>query len=182
MDRLAPMLDDDSRNALNSQRLDAAFVLEDYDLALKILSAGVADRDEAWHTLATTKVRAHQALQQKNYDEAIKQFRAFMSAIEKQEEDTTPDPTTAAVHSKETILGRNTKRIAEIYALAQRPDEAAKAYAEARKHFEKALQKNADVLADAAKKGGNALVVAKETCAATEKMIREELATIPDVK
>lgn len=159
-DVLSPLLEDDStRNALNALMLDGCFVVEDYDRALKLLEKGIADRDENWHAMATTKVKAHKALQAKDTDEAVKQFRAFMEIIAKSEEES-PDPVTNVVHTRDMILGRNAKRIGDIYKDAARADDAKKAYVEAKAYYEKAL---------AADKAGEE----------TEKLIRAELGAIP---
>jgi tetratricopeptide (TPR) repeat protein len=159
-DVLSPLLEEDStRNALNALMLDGCFVVEDYDRALKLLETGIADRDESWHAMAITKVKAHKALQAKNVDEAVKQFRAFMEIIAKSEEDS-PDPVTNVVHTRDMILGRNAKRIGDIYKDAGRAEEAKKAYGEAKAFYEKALDAN---------KAGEE----------TEKLIRKELGEIP---
>lgn len=157
---LSPLLEEDSsRNALNALMLDGAFLVEDYTRALTLLEKGIADRDEAWHTMAKTKVLAHKALQDKDVDGAVKQFRAFMEIIAKSEEDS-PDPVSNIVHTRGMILGRNAKRIGEIYRDAGRADEAAKAFAEAKDLYAKALADN---------KAGEE----------TEKLIREEMAALP---
>ncbi len=141
MDALRPLLDEDARrNTLDSLMLDAAFVTEDFERVLAIIDAGVPDRDEAWHTMTRTKVLAHIALQKGEIDEAIKQFRAFMDIIANTTE-VTPDPTSGVVYTPEAILGINAKRIGDIYKKAGRADEAKAAYAEAKGHYEKALQR-----------------------------------------
>ena len=158
VDKLIPTLKEQSmQDSLVSYQLDASFLIEDYDRALKILEKGVAERDAAWHKMAITKVKAHKALKDKQYDDAIKYFREFMGTLS--EEDTT-DPVTDVVYSKLTLLGNNEKRIGDIYIDAGRSADAAKAYGAARDWYKKAL---------AANKAG----------AETEKYIKEQIAALP---
>ena len=139
LDAVRPLLEDDAhRNTVDSLMLDAAFVTEDYERALAILEAGVPDRDEEWHTLTKTKIRAHIALQKGDIDEAVKGFRSFMDIVGKTT-DTQPDPTSGVVYSPAMIQGFNAKRIGDIYTKAGRAAEASQAYAEARGFYEKAL-------------------------------------------
>lgn len=159
-DVLSPLLEEDStRNALRALMLDACFVTEDYDRALKLLEERIADRDDEWHTMAIAKVKAHKALQEKKVDEAVKLFREFMEIIAKSKEDS-PDPVSNVVHTRDMILGRNAKRIGDIYRDAGRADDAKKAYAEAKSLYDKALKAN---------KAGEE----------TEQLIRKEMGEIP---
>ena len=139
LDAVRPLLDDDSRrNSVDSLLLDAAFIVEDYKRVLSIIEAGIPDRDEAWHNMTRTKVKAHIALQDGDIDEAVKQFRAFMDIIATSTE-TTPDPSSNVVYTPKMILGFNARRIGDIYAKAGRKAEADKSYAEARGYYEEAL-------------------------------------------
>lgn len=159
-DTLLPLLEDDrSRNGLKSLILDAAFMLDDYDRALKMLEAGMPDRDRSWHEMALTKVKAHKALQENDVDEAVRQFRAFMVIVAGSGKDSS-DPASNIVHTRDMILGRNAKRIGDIYTEAGRKGEARVAYAEAKLFYEKALEGN---------------TAGEET----EKLIRDELAEVP---
>lgn len=165
MDALAPLLDEDARrNTLDSLMLDAAFVTEDFERVLAIIDAGIADHDEAWHTMTRTKVLAHIALQKGNVDEAVKQFRAFMDLIAKTT-DVTPDPTSDVVYTPEAILGINAKRIGDIYKDAGRNEEAAKAYEEAKGYYQKALER--------AKGSETERGLGSETVEAIEKALKE---------
>lgn len=139
LDAVRPLLDDDSRrNSVDSLLLDAAFIVEDYERVLAIIEAGIPDRDEDWHNMTRTKIKGHIALQKGDVDEAVKQFRAFMDIVAKSTENT-PDPSSNVVYTPSMILGINARRIGDIYKDAGRADEAAKAFAEARGYYEKAL-------------------------------------------
>ncbi|MDD5705775.1 MAG: hypothetical protein PHR35_07600 [Kiritimatiellae bacterium] len=132
--------DDETRNQIRTMVLDASFVLEDYDTALNMLQTGMPGRDASWHAMAISKVKAHQALKTNKPREAVKYFREFMATIATAKDEDTSDPATGLVHSKSMILGRNAKRIGDILAAIPDAAEAAKAYAEARGYYEKALQ------------------------------------------
>lgn len=145
--RLAPLAtDDETRNAIRTMVLDASFVLEDYDTSLSILRSRIAGRDEAWHTMAISKVQAHKALKENKPRDAVKYFREFMATVVAAKEETTSDPETGLVHSKAMILGRNAKRIGDILKGTTPPDEtgAQKAYGEARDYFKQALEGEKD--------------------------------------
>jgi len=143
--RLAPLAeDDDTRNSIRTMVLDAAFVREDYATALEILEKGIAGRDAAWHAMAISKVRAHQALQADKPREAVKYFREFMATISTSPDEATSDPATGLMHSRAMILGRNAKRIGDVLAKIPDAEAARKAYAEARDFYQKALADEKD--------------------------------------
>ena len=84
-----------------------------------------------------------------------------MATVATAKEDDTSDPATGVVHSREMILGRNAKRIGDILSGMQPPDtaNAAKAYAEAKDYYGKAL--------------------AREQDPAAVELIRKEMAGVP---
>ncbi len=141
-ERLIPLAqDDDTRNSIRTMVLDSCFLVEDYDGALKILHAGIAGYDKPWHDMAIAKVEAHKALKENRPLDAIKSFRAFMATVEVSKENDAADPSTGVIHTKPMILGRNAKRIGDIYRDQVKDAEAAKtAYAEARKYYQTALE------------------------------------------
>ena len=141
-ERLIPLAqDDDTRNSIRTMVLDSCFLVEDYDGALKILRAGVAGYDKDWHEMAISKVEAHKALKENRPMDAIKSFRAFMATVEAGKDNEAADPATGVVHTKPMILGRNAKRIGDIFRdQVKDAEEAKKAYAEARKYYQEALE------------------------------------------
>jgi hypothetical protein len=141
-EKLLPKLTD--KNILNPTKtmlLDGAFILEDFDAAITRLEAGIPDRDEGWHKMALAKVKAHRALKNKQPREAVQFFRDFMACVLTAKDEDTSDPATGTVHTKEMILGRNAKRIAEILAAIPDPEAAAKTFDEALGYYRKALEK-----------------------------------------
>ena len=141
-ERLIPLAqDDDTRNSIRTMVLDSCFLVEDFDGALKILRAGVAGYDKDWHEMAISKVEAHKALKENRPMDAIKSFRAFMATVEAGKDNEAADPATGVVHTKPMILGRNAKRIGDIFRdQVKDAEEAKKAYAEARKYYQEALE------------------------------------------
>ena len=144
--RLIPLAqDDDIRNSIRTMVLDSCFLVEDYDGALKILRAGIAGYDQAWHDMAIAKVEAHKALKENRPVDAIKSFRTFMATVEASKDSEASDPATGVVHTKPMILGRNAKRIGDIYRDGVKDEAAAKAaYEEARKYYQAALEGKPD--------------------------------------
>lgn len=135
--------DDDSRTAIRTMVLDSCFLLEDYDTALKILKEGVAGYDKAWHDMAIAKVSAHKALKENRAEDAIMAFRSFMATISASTDSDAADPSTGVVHTKEMILGRNAKRIGDIYRDMVKDEARAKAaYEEARQYYKITLDTN----------------------------------------
>lgn len=139
--------------------LDGAFLTDDYARALTILKEGIPNRDKEWHETAICKIQAHKDLSEGRKKEAIVNFRKFMDSVAKtemQEE----DPTTGIVFTREMCLGKNAKRIGDIYASMGSRNDARKAYDEARGYYEKAVK--------TAKQGSP-----------EERLIRAEMGAIP---
>ncbi len=145
-ERLIPLAqDDDIRNSIRTMVLDSCFLIEDYDGALRILRQGIGGYDKAWHDMAIAKVEAHKALKENRPADAIKSSRAFMSIIEVSKDNEASAPSTGVVHTKPMILGRNAKRIGDIYKQQLNNEAEAKAaYAEARKYYQDALDAKPD--------------------------------------
>lgn len=131
---------DDWRSSIRTVLLDYAFLLEDYDAAIRIIEGRIGGYDDNWHAMALAKVKAHKAMKEQNPLEAIREFRKFMAIVQASEEETTSDPSTGATHTREMILGRNAARIAQLYESASDAENAKKAYDEARGYFTKALE------------------------------------------
>lgn len=138
---LKPQLKEESDLAMAAGiQLDAGFRLEDYAALVKVLEQGVPGHDKGWHDTMINKVLAHLDLKEGRTDEAVKRFRTFMASIEAQDDQGHRDPVTDERVTKDMILGYNARRIGDIYAKANRADDAAKAYAEAKADYEKALK------------------------------------------
>lgn len=124
--------------------LDISYFREDFETSLAIIERGLVIEDSAQKAMMITKVKAHIALKKGNYKEAIGFFRSFMAGIA-QDRSTSFDPLENIRVSPSMILGMNARRIGDLWMKAGSSDEAAKAYAEARQHYEAALKEFADV-------------------------------------
>ncbi len=131
-------------NGIKVKVLDGAFITGNYAAAIEMLEQGIPGRDEAWHKMSLPKVRAHYALERNQPREAVKHFREFMKVWQEQDKEEEFDPSTNVAYSKEWILGRNAARIAKILEGIPDQAEAAKAKAEAKGYFVKALEKAKD--------------------------------------
>ena len=134
------------RNEIRSKLLDGCFLVQDYDRALALAEARIPGpgRDEQWHVAVITKIKAHRALQRHKPREAVKCFREFMDFLRAAKGTDVPDPATGRNYPKEMILGRNAKRIGDIFAGIPAAAEADKAYAEARDFYAQARKKATD--------------------------------------
>ncbi len=120
--------------------LDMGFFLEKYAESLALVESDLFKDDERVMTgVLAAKIKAHLALQEKRTDDAVRHFREFMLLISKQMVDREMDPLDGSWVTADMVMGLNCRRIGDILAEAGRAEEAAKAYAEARGYYEKAL-------------------------------------------
>jgi tetratricopeptide (TPR) repeat protein len=129
---------EDEKTKLRQMLLDAAFLAEDYRRALKILEQGIPEYDKQWHDMAIVKVKAHLAMKEGKKAEAIEHLRTFMEYVATWDKPAR-DPASGVPHTKEMTLGRNAKRIGDIYKSMGDTEGAAKAYEEAGGYYEKSL-------------------------------------------
>ncbi len=135
----------DLRGSVKTIVLDYSFVSKDYDTALKMLESGIGDNDKLWHDMSIAKVKGHKALAEGKALDAVKNFRLFMSLLQSSEDsEAEEDPATGVIHTREMILGRNAKRIGDIYASINDAAMAASAYNEARDYYKKTLATETD--------------------------------------
>lgn len=131
--------DDVNYDSVKLALLDCSFLTDDFERAFSILKTGMPGRTDDWVQSLVVKLKAHQALKEKRYADAIAHFREFMKFVKNSMEDETSDPSTGTAYNKEMIYGRNERRIGEIYENNLKdPAAARKAYAAARKHYEAA--------------------------------------------
>ena len=147
--RLEPLLKEEAdRSLLSTFRLDTAFMLDDYQEALRLLEAGISDHDEAWHKLSIVKVKAHIALQDKKYDEAAALFREFVSLLPDEEQF---DPQTGIGYTRDILAAKNEVRIGDFLKEAGRAEDAKAAYEKANELFSKCLA-DEKIVSDARRK------------------------------
>ena len=146
-EKLLPLCSKDGAASLTERRLDAFFLVGDYDSAITLLESGkITTRTPLWCKGTAAKLRAHKAMDAKDYKEAIKQLQVFgefmLSDEQKDFEDC--DPTTGIFYSREWVVARNYMRC---FNMATELKDAAKAaeYKElAKKNFAVALKKAKD--------------------------------------
>ena len=146
-EKLLPLCTKDGAASLTERRLDAFFLVGDYDSAITLLESGkITTRTPLWCKGTAAKLRAHKAMDAKDYKEAIKQLQVFgefmLSDEQKDFEDC--DPTTGIFYSREWVVARNYMRC---FNMATELKDAAKAaeYKElAKKNFAVALKKAKD--------------------------------------
>ena len=146
-EKLLPLCTKDGAASLTERRLDAFFLVGDYDSAITLLESGkITTRTPLWCKGTAAKLRAHKAMDAKEYKEAIKQLQVFgefmLSDEQKDFEDC--DPTTGIFYSREWVVARNYMRC---FNMATEMKDAAKAaeFKElAKKNFAIALQKAKD--------------------------------------
>ncbi len=132
--RLAPSLEENNAQSMKLITLDLTFILEDYAASIALVKSRIPGQDDAWHAFIIRKLEAHLALQQGRHEDAIKSFRDFMKLTEEINKPES-DPTTGILHTTEMILGRNAKRIGDIYLSINKKEDAAKAYTEAKQYY-----------------------------------------------
>ena len=143
-EKLLPLCTKDGAASLTERRLDAFFLVGDYDSAITLLESGkITTRTPLWCKGTAAKLRAHKAMDAKEYKEAIKQLLVFgefmLSDEQKDFEDC--DPTTGIYYSREWVVARNCMRCSNMSRELGDTAAADKYKAEAKKYFTIALEK-----------------------------------------
>ena len=143
-EKLLPLCTKDGAASLTERRLDAFFLVGDYDSAITLLESGkITTRTPLWCKGTAAKRRAHKAMDAKEYKEAIKQLQVFgefmLSDEQKDFEDC--DPTTGIYYSREWVVARNFMRCSNMSRELGDTAAADKYKADAKKYFTIALEK-----------------------------------------
>ena len=143
-EKLLPLCTKDGAASLTERRLDAFFLVGDYDSAITLLESGkITTRTPLWCKGTAAKLRAHKAMDAKEYKEAIKQLQVFgefmLSDEQKDFEDC--DPTTGIYYSREWVVARNCMRCSNMSRELGDTAAADKYKADAKKYFTIALEK-----------------------------------------
>ncbi len=132
----------ESENLANRLRwllFDMYCFIEDFDPALALLDH-VQEAPNQEISVLRNKIRAHQAMEEGNWDNAIAGFRNFMEEVKKIHKDQ-QDLVTGKIIPYQSILGLNAKRIGDLYMKQDKKDKALAAYKEAIQHYTDALNK-----------------------------------------
>jgi hypothetical protein len=135
--------DDMVKEPLASISLDGCFLLNDFDGAIEVVT------NYEWPEENTAmrkdkllpKIKAHKALLNEDYPEAVKNFRVFMDVIKQEPDEKYMDPYTGEQISVDSILGLNAVRIAGLWEKAGDTEKAKAAYKEAVEYYNSALEK-----------------------------------------
>lgn len=143
---LLPKLSDDAKQTMLDRRLDAFFLVGDYDSAIDLLEKGLPSHSPGWCRGTAAKLRYHQALKAGKKEEAVKQLLVFIEFMQsdEQKEFEDCDPTTGIVYSREWVIAKNFMRCAEIARELKDSANEAKYITEAKKLYATALEKAKD--------------------------------------
>lgn len=146
-EKLMPHCSTNAASMLRERRIDGFFLSGDYDGAIALIESGaVTTRTPAWCKATAAKLRAHKAMDAKDWAEAVKQLRVFgefmLSDEQKDFEDC--DPTTGILYSRDWVVARNYMRCATMSEKLHDAAKAAEYKAAAKKHFTAALEKAKD--------------------------------------
>lgn len=123
--------------------LDLSYFVKDYDSAIAILGRKEMGMDNDQKAKLTAKIKAHQAMDLKQYREAIGFFREFMT-LSRGRPVVELDPVDNTKVTGDMILGLNARRIGDLWMAAGDAAEARKAYAESLGYYEAALKEFPD--------------------------------------
>ena len=144
---LLPRCSEDGANSLIERRLDAYFLVGDYDSAITLLESGkLKTRSPGWCAGTAAKLRAHKAMAAKNNKDAIVHLLAFIKFMlsDEQKDFEDCDPTTGIFYSREWVVARNYMRCANMAAEMKDDTKAAEYKELAKKNFTIALKKAKD--------------------------------------
>ena len=143
---LLPKLSDDAKQTMLDRRLDAFFLVGNYDGAIDLLEKGLPSHSPGWCRGTAAKLRYHKALNEGKKAEAIKQLMVFIEFMQsdEQKEFEDCDPTTGIIYSREWVIAKNFMRCAEIARDLKDAANEAKYLAEAKKLYATALEKAKD--------------------------------------
>ena len=118
--------------------VDCCFVVEEYDVALRMLAGSSSGLDAEEADIMRNKLLAHKALKDGNKQLAVALFRSFMESVRRMDEDLV-DPVAWETVPKEFVLGLNAARVADILASMGDRKGAVEARGEAKGYYEIAL-------------------------------------------
>ena len=144
---LLPLCSNDGAISLTERRLDAFFLIGDYDRAINLLESGkITSRTPAWCKGTAAKLRAHKAMDAKDHKEAIKQLQGFIDFMlsDEQKDFEDCDPTSGIFYSREWVVARNYMRCFNTATEMKDAAKAAEFKELAKKNFAIALKKAKD--------------------------------------
>ena len=135
MEAVSKKCSSEMANLLFERRLDGAFLIGDYAKAEAMMDE-LTGYTENWKAGAKAKIRGHAAQMAGDKATALKEFSVFVETLVKDETMKEEiDPCTGVAWTKEGLLARNKKRMAELAADIGQKAEAVKLRAEAKAHY-----------------------------------------------
>ena len=142
-----PEFSKNAAQSLSERRLDGFFLANDFDGAINLLEKeGLPNRTPAWAKATAAKLRAHKAMEAKNWPEACTQMLVFIDFMlsDEQKEFEDCDPTTGIVYSRDWVVARNYLRCAQFMKDANNAAKSQEYRDLAGKYFKTALEKAQD--------------------------------------
>jgi tetratricopeptide (TPR) repeat protein len=137
--RKSPGVSERLQGMMGTAWLDCAFFAQDFKGALAIIEEGIAGYDEKWHVELKDKIKAHIALQEERFEDAVALFQKHIERVNAWTEPLT-NPEDGQPIIKQVVLGFNEKRIGDIWSRVKgREADSKAAYARARRHYQAAL-------------------------------------------
>lgn len=135
-DRLANA---DNKKQMTLLLVDGSFVMGDYERALQLVDANADYWQKDWVESTKAKIKAHQDLQNKNYREAVGNFRKYMDYVARNDVGVY-NQKNDQLYTPNMLLGFNALRIGDILREHLKDETGARAaYDEAEDYFKKAL-------------------------------------------
>ena len=142
----ANKLTDSARDSLRERRLDGYFLIDDFDGAIAELNKGMPGHTQGWCTSTVAKLRAHKAMNAKQYKEAIKQLKIFIDYMLSDEmkdfEDS--DPANGVIYTREWVVAKNYMRCATLSGADGNEKDKAEYTEKAKPFFKIAAEKAKD--------------------------------------
>lgn len=112
-EQIMPLCSESERTSLMERRVDACFFIDDFDGAIKLISAGLPGRSKEWTEGTVAKLRAHKAMAANDDKEVVKQLLIFDKYLnsKEMEDNEEVDQTTGIVYSIDWLIARNAMRI-----------------------------------------------------------------------
>lgn len=140
--KLEPMLTGHAVRSLKERRLDSLFLAGDYGGAVKLLESGdFTYRGENWTGSMIAKIRAVKAMHEKNYPEALANYRKFAELLASQTSEAPDyDPETGVAYSAWWLMAQTYERCAGICNLIKDEKQGRAMVRLAQENYKKALE------------------------------------------
>ncbi len=139
-----PDLTKNAAQGLSERRLDGYFLANDFDGAIKLLETeGLPNRTKTWQQATASKLRAHKAMEAKDWTGATTNMLAFIAFMlsDEQKDFEDCDPTTGIVYSRDWVVALNYERCSKFMKDANDAAKSKEYHDLAGKYYTMALDK-----------------------------------------